>query len=380
MKVGVVTVHNGQNYGASLQAYALVTKLRNSGIEAFLIDYRNAKIEDRIASKTKEKNDSISGILKNLRSFSSDMLFNTSQHLCYVRDKFSLFHDMILDSDAGIFHTCAEMKKLNQYYDAFICGSDQIWNYNITGLDDAFFLLFADESKKRISYAPSLGMSSDSIGLKLKAEIGEKLQHIEYLSIREENNKSLIEELTQRCCQTVVDPVLLFTADEWLDLLEIADDVCPSQPYAFYYPVIEQPELESFAMKEAKRRGWKLLNPRLVPKYAKAKGYTEVPRAIVGPAEFLKLLAGSKAVFTNSFHATVFSSVFQNELYVMPMKGKHSVRNNRIYEYLKKIEVLSDQAIDGRMIYIESNRFKNCDPILKTNRELSIEYLLNSLK
>lgn len=301
MRVGVVTVHNGQNYGASLQAYALVTKLRYSGFEAFLIDYRNAKIEDRISSyKRKEKNNSIKNILKNLRSLSSDMLFNTSQHLRLVSEKFSSFHDMILDSDAGIFHTCAEMKKLNMCYDAFICGSDQIWNYNITGLDETFFLLFANDAKKRISYAPSLGMSSNSISPKLKAEIGEKLQHIGHLSVREENNKSLIEELTQRRCQTVVDPVLLFTVDEWFDLLEKADDVCPSQPYAFYYPVIEQPELESFAMKEAIKRGWKLLNPRLVPKYAKAKGYTEVPKAIVGPSEFLKLLASSKAVFTNS--------------------------------------------------------------------------------
>lgn len=38
MKIGIITVHNGQNYGASLQAYALVKKLRNMGFDAYLVD------------------------------------------------------------------------------------------------------------------------------------------------------------------------------------------------------------------------------------------------------------------------------------------------------------------------------------------------------
>lgn len=65
MKIGIITVHNGQNYGASLQAYALVKKLRNMGFDAYLVDYRTKKIEERLSSyRRKEKYNSFSNILK----------------------------------------------------------------------------------------------------------------------------------------------------------------------------------------------------------------------------------------------------------------------------------------------------------------------------
>ena len=86
--------------------------------------------------------------------------------------------------------------------------------------------------------------------------------------------------------------------------------MCPREPYAFYYPVVEQQELQAFALKESRERGIKLLNPRLVPRYAKMKGFDAFPRTAAGPLEFLSLLIHSQVVFTNSFHATVFSTIF----------------------------------------------------------------------
>ena len=228
MKIGIITVHNGQNYGASLQAYALVKKLRNMGFDAYLVDYRTKKIEERLSSyRRKEKYNSFSNILKNLRSECSELLFDTSEYLKLVTERFEEFHQLILDVNSGEYHACDEMRILNKEYDAFICGSDQIWNPNITDLDDSFFLRFADESSKRVAYAPSLGMRSDSVSKEMEGELKEKLQHIQYLSIREENNKNLIERLTERYCQTVLDPVLLLEKDGWQDLLNSADNVCP---------------------------------------------------------------------------------------------------------------------------------------------------------
>lgn len=82
MIIGIITVHNGQNYGASLQAYALVKKLRNVGFDAYLIDYRAPKIEERLSSyRKKEKNNSLRNVLKNIRLECSELLFNKSGHL-----------------------------------------------------------------------------------------------------------------------------------------------------------------------------------------------------------------------------------------------------------------------------------------------------------
>ena len=86
---------------------------------------------------------------------------------------------------------------------------------------------FADESSIRIAYAPSLGMRSDSVSKEMECKLKEKLKYIQFLSIREENNKDLIEKLTERYCQTVLDPVLLLEKDGWQDLLNSADNACP---------------------------------------------------------------------------------------------------------------------------------------------------------
>ena len=103
-------------------------------------------------------------------------------------------------------------------------------------------------------------------------------------------------------------------------------------------------------------------------------------RTIVGPAEFLKLLVNSEAVFTNSFHATVFSSVYGKELYIIPLKGKHLSRNNRIFEYLKKIELTDVEiSMDCSLLHIEESHFETVELVLEQERKKSMKYLLDAL-
>ncbi len=372
MRVGIITVHNGKNYGASLQAFALVQALQNHGVEAYLIDYRTEKIEERMRSYDQFRSwNSLINVKCNIRYILSNILFKTQEHSEKVKTKFSDFHKLITDTESGVFYHCNELTVLNDKYDAFICGSDQIWNKEITNLDGAFFLEFAGESKIRIAYAPSLGMPSDMIDKNIADDLKKKLFHIQYLSIREENNRHLIEILTGRSCITVMDPVLLIGRNDWEKLLDISDEVCPDVPYAFYYPVIEQPELEKFAMKESKKRGWKLMNPRLVPQYAKVKGFNAFPAGIIGPAEFLKLLVHSEAVFTNSFHATVFSTIFQKELFVHPLNGEHSNRNNRLYEYLKMMKLLGTNKNEEYVkIHLKPSYYKNVSKIQEEKKDV----------
>lgn len=87
----------------------------------------------------KRKNNSLRNVLKNIRLECSELLFNKSGHLILVTKRFEEFHKLILDTHSGEYHVCDEMSVLNKQYDAFICGSDQIWNPNITDLDDSFF-------------------------------------------------------------------------------------------------------------------------------------------------------------------------------------------------------------------------------------------------
>lgn len=45
MKIGILTFHRAENFGAVLQAYALQSFLLQEGYDVRIIDYRNAAIE-----------------------------------------------------------------------------------------------------------------------------------------------------------------------------------------------------------------------------------------------------------------------------------------------------------------------------------------------
>lgn len=383
VRVGIITVHNGQNYGASLQAYALVQMLRKLGHDTYLIDYRTKKIEDKMNSyKMRGAWNSMKGIKKNIRLILSNILFSTNSHSNQVAESFGKFHNDIFCPCNKTYFNFKQLYELNNDYDAFICGSDQIWNPKITALDKAFFLTFANKDKITVAYAPSLGMDSECVDTEFRQELNEKLKSVKHLSIREENNRKLIEELTNRNCTTTVDPVLLLDRSEWMKILIDHEIINPRGKFAFYYPVIEQPEMENFAKKECKKRGWNLINPRLVPSYAKIKGYTCFSKDPVGPKEFLSLLADAEAVFTNSFHATVFSSVFKKELFIIPLKGEYSSRNNRIFEYLKMLNILEKSFNDKStsLIHLSGGEFEKADKILEFERIKAIDYLNKALK
>lgn len=380
MKIGTITVQNGMNYGASLQAFALIKYLELQGIEAHLIDYRNKKIEDRLREKTETSINvfSISEIKRVIRRILSDIVFHTNAYNQKKRKAFDDFHKGIFDKDAGTLYDLSDLKKLNRYYDGFICGSDQIWNKKITDLDDAFFLKFADKSKLKIAYAPSLGGKTDTISQTEVNIYEEKLKSLDYLSVREENNREFIETVSHQPCTVVVDPVLLLGQDEWEAIIRSVDPLLDSN-YAVYYPVISDPKLEKFAMQITKERGLKLINPRLVPSYAKAKGYTGISNRVVGPLEFIRLIRDAECVFTNSFHATVFSSLFDKELYFLLLEGEHASRNNRILEYLKIINKYTDETIHNNMIHIESFSQEELHNYLDQRIKSSNDYLADAL-
>ena len=379
MRIGTITVQNGNNYGASLQAFALVKYLRKNGWDAYLIDYRNKKIEDRLAEQSfitswRGKNQ----IKKNIRIILSNAIWKTDRYVKEKNKAFSEFHKSIFDQSGGTLYDVLELKTLNSLYDAFICGSDQIWNKDITGLDDAFFLSFANPDKKRIAYAPSLGKESGAIVEEDYDIYRHKLRNIDFLSIREPNNKKFIETVTHRECCVVLDPVLLLDKQEWEEEIQNVSLIIQKR-YALYYPVINQPELEKYAIQKAREKGLKLINPRLVPSYAKMKGYTAISSKPVGPIEFVKLIKESECIFTNSFHATVFSSIFNKELYVIKLKGKNKNRNNRIIEYLKMIGIRQSLIDTSDLIHIKDFESTMQWENVTERKKESVEYLKKSL-
>lgn len=303
-RIGVLTFHNAINYGAVLQTYALQQTLKSMGGLPCVIDYRSPSIQKA------ERYICIDSFKKFLKS-----LFNLRQ----ASIKKKKFNNFISDYiDISNRYEKEDLYKIENLFDKFIVGSDQVWNPYITDYDDTYLLSFVNDSNKRNSYAASFGLSQ--LPMNWCDKCMKELARFHVLSTRESTGKELITRKIKTDVSVDLDPVFLRTADEWRSLVKNKKG-----KYIFVYMPWE--ETLTFAKKVSDETGmpiiqcgWKsVLNPR------KNVGAIE---STLGPDEFLSLLHNSEYVVTGSFHATAFSIIFHKKFFVeIPSKVGSRIQN-----------------------------------------------------
>ena len=170
MKVGIITCHRAFNYGAVLQTYALQKFLKNHGYEVEVIDYTPQYIR-------KSYNKSI--LKRIIRPLLRSYDFKKSNQV------FGSFLNQEVNLTEKRYYSYEELEENPPDCDAYIAGSDQIWNCNIeNGKDDAFFLKFVPNNKIKISYAASISM--DEIPQNQKNRFKENLKDFNHISVREQ--------------------------------------------------------------------------------------------------------------------------------------------------------------------------------------------------
>jgi hypothetical protein len=212
-------------------------------------------------------------------------------------------------------------------YSALICGSDQIWNPQLTSANPRYFLEFDSLDKMlRIAFAPSFG-ASDQVPGSFIPELTRLLEKIDVLSCREQEGCDLVESLVSRPCPRIADPVVLLSASEWSQLAVPPRRAVP-QKFVFCFDMQHSPLLRQTARSLAKRLG--------VPVYF-LKGHLgkKGARSPVGPEEFVWLIENSSAVVTNSFHGAAMSVIFRKPLKVVYPVG----RITRLRELLKHLDL-----------------------------------------
>ncbi|MEI3320547.1 MAG: polysaccharide pyruvyl transferase family protein [Eubacterium sp.] len=98
---------------------------------------------------------------------------------------------------------------LNDLYDMFIVGSDQVWHPDV--ISDDMFLRFA-EKKKRATISPSFGLDE----IKRKGDYYRNgLCGFNKITVREESGKDIIEGLCDVQVDVNLDPVFMLDSEEW---------------------------------------------------------------------------------------------------------------------------------------------------------------------
>jgi hypothetical protein len=315
MHVSTITLHDAHNYGAALQAYALKEHLTEAGHTASIIDFVPASSG---ANNRKIKLSSSPRVCA--RSLVASLSWRKWKTRYNAFEKFK-FQNMNLTER---YSSLTELLQSPPHADAYICGSDQIWNPELP-FKPQYFLDFGDPETRRISYAASFGVASapDS---KL-SELTENLKRFNAISVRESSGVDIVKKAGYHA-DLVVDPTLLLDQEQWL---KIATGPAPSEDYILTYCLEESPAfletLERFA-RHVKLPVYSIATSII----NRQKCATKVIKT-AGPTEFLQLLANATYVFTNSFHGTAFALNLGRPLIGIP----HTTRNGRMETLLEKL-------------------------------------------
>ena len=202
-KVGIMTWIRYQNYGTALQASALSNTIKKLGYGPFSIDYCPRAINDNSHYSLIEIYNKGIEFIK--------CIFNGQ----YTSERKSRLYKRYLSDNLNITEPCntkVELADLNDQFDAFVCGSDQIWAPLV--FDENYFLSYVRNPDKMIAYAPSIGLTkidSPIVREKMKQLIG----RFKHLSIREQQGAELIRRLCDKNAKVVLDPTLLLSPKEW---------------------------------------------------------------------------------------------------------------------------------------------------------------------
>lgn len=325
MKVGVITFHSANNYGATLQTWALQKVLKNLGCDAGVIHYHPDVIDSLYDPMMMKK-----GIRRLLKRLGLSIFNRQSLKRYYKFQSFLANNFQLL----GDFRTYEELKNGKLGLDGYITGSDQVWNpAHIGGYNPAYFLEFAEAGKKKLSYAASIG--SEYIHPKYREEIKKALASFTGISVREASVQEAVQELTEKPVHVVLDPTLLLTKKDYEDIKITAEK---KEPYILVYMIEKNDQVISLANRISISLGIPIIQRRPVPGFVNE----QEPFYTADAGEFVGLIEAADYVVTNSFHGTVFSILYGKPFVSM----LHSDTGSRTVDLLTELELQSHILYD----------------------------------
>ena len=301
MKTAILTIDDPSNYGNRLQNYAMQNVLKRFGDCQSLwwsVDY-DLFTKQHFSIKEKIK------FLLNYKNYQKKVLYDLPL-LELKKFQIKKFTEKYID----VKQVDLLDAELENSYDFFITGSDQIWNplfwFDTDKYAKAMFLQFCS-SKKRIAYAASFGLSK--IPNKYEKQFASYIESVEQISVREKSAAKIIKKLTGRDVPVVLDPTLMLSAEQWSSI-EIRPEWYKGEKYFFTYFLGDIPKS---VLEYAKKRNIKIYN-------LTDKSNVDIFTSRV--EEFIYLIHHCELFCTDSFHGSVFAIQFRKPFIVMNRQEK----------------------------------------------------------
>lgn len=336
-KVALVICYFQHNYGSQLQALAtqMICDTLGIGNETIRIDGLKPEINkakyryflSRIfdINTIKDKMSTVRKLIakRTNAEYKKNLAKRDALFTQFANERFNL---------SRLYHSKAELGKQAHEYSAFVVGSDQLWlPSNIAA--DYYTLNFVPDDIKKVAYATSFGVSRLP---KRQANAAKGfLSRLDDIYVRETSGQKLIKELTGKDVRIVCDPTLLFSAEEWNAMASQERRI--KEPYVLCYFLGNNPQHRKWAKQLSDATGCKIVQLMHLDEYIKSdEGVADYPLYEVDSLEFVGLIREAEYVLTDSFHCTIFSTLFRKQFFAFRRYSNDSAvsTNSRLYSLL----------------------------------------------
>ncbi len=375
MKIAIFTWcyrKNYVNYGQMLQCYALQNACKKFGHEVQVMRYRKPENNEGFILHLNQ-NERIT--YENERKYDRISMYGigTIDRCCGFLNKYISFSPQ--------YYSKSEIENNLDEFDVLLVGSDQLWNP--IWLDDVNILNFNHSDKTCVSYATG-GITSDVSLNELQAikQIARSIEHFNSVSVRECISKKILNKYIDKEIEDVIDPTLLLETREW-------DEICCGrlieEKYIFVmYMGLITPQKHLFKEVKKKHNSYKIIYLNL---HRSTESINDEPGMELyenaGPCEFLSLIKYAEAVCTDSFHAFVFSIIYNVPFYLMDRAYiPQSITSNlRWKNLMDRLGIKNRYANSKKEInMIAQNEYDDVNNKIYGLREKDSNWLINSLE
>lgn len=357
--IGIITFHAQYNCGSALQAFALQSKMQELGYKCKILKYyyEGNMREYNVRLYTKKLKIILFDIYTLINCLARKKSYNEFQK-----------RNLNLTVETRDWH---DLRDISKSCDVLVCGSDQIWNVELThGLHPAYFLKFANDNQRLIAYAPSVALNT--IPERFRVEFQETLKRFDYISTRELQTANELKEITGRSVPNVLDPTLLHDVDFYNNLINNNRLQLPDRyvfMYCLHYNSLDKLRqiAESYALK---------YNASIVyfNKYNIHKKLYKKNMFRYGPEAFLLGIKKAEFIVADSYHAALFSILYKKEFLI------YALNDSKI----RMVTLFKKLGIEGHFINDENESFKKINynivhKRLKKEQKDSIEFLKKAL-
>lgn len=356
MKVGIVTI-DSRNYGNRLQNYAVQRLLEKRGctVCTFKRDYNfcNSLSSRKVFVKT---------MLAAITPKSKNVKWVTNANVV----AFMKFNSQFINWDTRLYPSQIDSNYLNDEYDLIVCGSDQIWNNTFFFFSESDFVNYNLKIPK-IALSVSIGM--ESLDEDMQEIVKKWIPTFDSVSVREYSARDLLKPYYEKDILVCCDPTLLLSKEEW-DEIVVKPGFTLDRYILLYFLGERSKAINDFIADVANKNKLRIID--LSTNQGCVHG--------IGPSEFVWYIKNAEFIFTDSFHASIFSVIYKKRFSVYDRCGTKSNMNNRIVTLLDMLRLKSRYNILSYDVLESEIEYEEVEKQIMKEQEKMNEFIHNVLK